>query len=112
MLVYYLFVYYHSHNFNELLFVYHQVGPEFSFSHSIEIYETESLNLECVIKGYPTPPIELFFENKLIGSENTSLDFENKINYSISSVSRKQDNGIFSCKFNDIVEEINVTVNC
>ena len=106
-----------SHNSYSIFYL---VSPKFSFSHdkpdqpihSIEIDETKSLNLECVIKGYPTPPIELFFENKLIGSENTSLDFENKINYSISSVSRKQDNGIFSCKFNDIVEEINVTVNC
>ena len=112
MLVYYLFVYYHSHNFNELLFVYHLVGPEFSFSHSIEINETESLNLEFVTKGYPTPPIELFFKNKSIGSENASLNFENKINYFIPSVSRKRDNGIYICKFNDVVEEINVTVFC
>ena len=93
----------------KLLILIYLVGPKLKFSNNISdtsnvtIYENNTLSLDCSVEGFPTPSIELFFNDKLILSNASSIqsnEFEKKLNYTFARI-EKRDNGTYSCRYYD-----------
>jgi hypothetical protein len=64
----------------------------------VTLKENSSFSLICSIEGYPIPSINLYKQNQNISSNFLTYEFQNKINYTITRISRS-DNGTYSCRY-------------
>jgi hypothetical protein len=103
------------------LIIFFPVGPALKFSlnngnNNLNVNEYERVSMQCNVKGYPTPNIELYHNGYALGEVSRYSDpskFENGIKLVYDSVGRNA-NGSYACKVesNEIEMTYDLTVYC